>query len=131
MDMEGAVRARLLAAVPVTAIVGQRVYWEDRPQTSPLPAVVLQLPTDLREQHMGGFQGLLFARIQVNVLGTSFADKKRLKEAVIAALVPAQSANGIRFTRATDISSRPINERTETQYIFADAVDFQLHYATT
>lgn len=131
MDMEGAVRARLLAAAPVTAIVGQRVYWEDRPQNAALPAIVLQLPTDLREQHMGGFQGLLFARMQVNVLAVSFADKKRLKEVVIAALTPAHSGNGIRFTQATNISSRPINERTETQYIFADAIDFQLHYATT
>lgn len=126
--MEGALRARLLAVPSVTTIVGQRIYWESRPQGSALPAIVLDMVTDLREQTFGGFQSLLTAHIQVMVAALSFADKKRLKDAVIAALAPQSAANGIWFDPATDISTSPRNEQIATEYVYADAIDLTVHY---
>lgn len=128
MDMEGALRARLLAAAPVTALVAQRIYWEDRPQGASLPAVVLEMVTDLRDQHMSGFQSLFFVRVQVWAMALTFAAKKQLKEAVIAALAPAQVANGVSFDEATSIIATPRNERVETQMIFADLIELTFHY---
>lgn len=129
MDMEGALRARLLGATAVTNLVGQRVYWEDRPQTAGLPAITLNLIVDDRDQHMGGFQSVKDALVQIDVWATSFASKKAIKEAVIAALAPEQTANGIRFQGATQVSARPQNERIETQYIFRDVIEMRLHYS--
>lgn len=129
MDMEGALRARLLAATPVTALVGQRLYWDERPQGGQLPDVTLLLVVDNRDQHFEGFQSLQSAWLQVDVRGTSFAQKKALKEAVIAALAPADTSNGIRFERATEIRSHPANERTETQFIFRDIVEMTIHHS--
>lgn len=129
MDMEGALRARLLAAAPVTALVGQRVYWEDRPQTAALPAITLHVISDERDQHLGGFQTVKDALLQVDVWAASFASKKAIKEAVIAALAPAQTGSGIRFQAATNITARPANERTETQYIFRDIIELRIHYS--
>lgn len=131
MDMEGALRARLLAVGAVAAAVGTRIYWEDRPQNGTLPAITLHLITDERDQHMGGFQGVRDALLQVDVWATSFASKKAIKEAVIASLAPAQTGNGIRFQAATQISARPQNERTETQYIFRDVIEMRLHFSNS
>jgi hypothetical protein len=125
--MESALRARLLAASAITAIVGQRVYWDERPQGGVLPDITLTLVTDIRAQHLKGFD-MSEAVVQVDVRATSFAGKKALKEAVIAALVPSHTGNGVVFMRATDILARPANERTETQFIYRDAIDFRLRW---
>jgi hypothetical protein len=122
MDMEGALRARLLAAVP-------RVYWDERPQDSVLPDVTLLLAADSRDQHMEGFQELQPARVQADVRGRSFAEKKTLKEAVIAILGIPHTGNGISFSAATEIMAHTANERTETQFIFRDIIDFTIHHA--
>lgn len=130
MDMEGAARARLVAG-QTGALVGTRVYWDERPQGAVLPDVTLQLISDNRAQHMSGFQSLLDARVQVDVRAATFAQKKALKEAVIADLVGAHAGNGIRFSRATEIQARTANERTDAKFIFRDAIDFLFHYHAT
>lgn len=124
MDMEGALRARLVdAATPA----GSCVYWDDRPQNSDLPAILLTVISDLRPQTLNDWD-MLEVRVQVDVLAKTFAGKKTLKEAVIAALAPADLGNGIQFMRATDITAVPRNERTETQFIFRDAIDFLIRW---
>lgn len=129
MDFEGALRARLLAAAPVTALVGQRIYWEDRPQASALPAITLNYVIDARDQNMGGFQQVQRRLIQVDVWATSFATKKAMKEAVIATLEPAVTSNGINFRPAVEVDAIPQNERTETQFIYRDAVRLTLFFS--
>jgi hypothetical protein len=138
--MEAALRARLLGAAPVAALLpdytppgeGPRktVFNEERPQSSPLPALLISIISDIRAQTLSGWD-MLEARAQVDVLATSFAQKKALKEAVITALAPAQEINGIQFMRATDIAAVPRNERTETQFIFRDAIDFLIRWKVT
>lgn len=130
MDIEGALRARLIAAAPVTAIVGSKIYWDERPQNSSLPDVTLHLIADHREQHLGGFHELLRAEVQLDVRAATFAGKKALKEAVIAAIAPASTANGIHFDPATQVFAHPLNEQTATQFIYRDVVECQLHYRT-
>jgi len=131
MDMEGALRARLIADASTAALVGSRIYWEDRPQASALPALTLSLPVDGRDQHLGGLQSVRDVQLQVDVWARSYAEKKAIKEAVIAALLPPQSGNGIRFQGATGINVTPLNERVETQMIFRDAIRLTLHFSNT
>lgn len=131
MDMAGALRARLLAAPAVIAQVGQRVYWVDRPQSSALPAITLQTVSELRPQHMGGFDGLSDVRVQVDIWAATYADTKAIAEDVIAALIPAHTANGIRFERSFLEMMRDLGERLETQFVHRTSIDFLIHYSTT
>lgn len=128
-DMETALRARLLAAAPVAALVGQRVTWVERPQASGLPAITLQNVTDERVQNFSGFNGLQPGYVQIDVWATSYAQAKALKDAVIAAVVPAGVQSGIRFKRGF-VSAQDLSERTETQFLFRPSIDLNFHYAT-
>jgi hypothetical protein len=129
VDFEGALRARAIGASGVTAIVGQRVYWVERPQATALPAITFQIIDDPREQTMAGFQSRLFVLVQADVWALSYATAKAGKEALIAALTPEVTANGIRFGTATNISARDLSERTETQFIYRLSIDFRFNYA--
>lgn len=130
MDWQGALRARLIAAAPVTALVDQRVYWVDRPQTSALPAITLQTITEDRPQHMLGFDGLDVSTVQMDVWGTSYAQVQQAKEAALAAVIGESTANGIRFARAFIDAIRDLGERVETQFIHRASIDLIFHHAT-
>ncbi len=130
MDMQGALRARLLAAAPVTALVAQRISWVDRPQASALPSITLQVISDERPQHMKDFNDLRDARVQIDCWALSYASASAIKEAVIAALVPEQTGNGIIFNRALVDGARDLGERTETQFIHRHSIDLLIWWQT-
>ena len=130
MDWRGALRARLIAAAPVTALVGQRVYWVDRPQASALPAITLQTISEARRQHMKGFDGLDVSRVQIDCWATSYAQAQALQEAAIAATIDEHAGNGIRFARAFIDSIRDLGERVETQFIHRASIDLIVHHST-
>lgn len=135
MDMEGALRARLIAAPAVIAAVWKApttnvpaIYWVTRPQGTGLPAITLQIIDDPREQHMKDVQGLQSTLVQIDVWATTYAQGKALKEAVIAALLPAETSNGIKFGRAF-VRSRDLSERVETQLIYRPSMDFTIWHS--
>ena len=55
--MEEALRARLLGAAGLTAIVDRRVDWGVRAQGAPMPAVTLNVITGAATMHMAGPDG--------------------------------------------------------------------------
>ena len=117
-------------SAPVTALVGQRVYWVDRPQAAALPAIVLQTISDPRPQHLKGFDALRETRVQLDVFAANqpgglngYDLTRRITEAAIAALVPENSGNGIIFNRALVDGARDLGERTETQFIHRHSID--------
>lgn len=129
MDMQGALRARLIADAGVSALVGQRVYWMERPQGASLPAIVLQVISEDRPQHMKGFTGLDWARVQIDAWGLSYGDARGAAEAVIAAITPEQTGNGVRFTRSFVDIVRDSTERVDTKTIFRTTLDMMIHHA--
>lgn len=133
MDWQGALRARLIAAAPVAGLVTgadgkPRIYWVDRPQTSALPAITLQTISEDRPQHYQGFDGLDESRVQIDVWGNSYGEVQQVKEAVIAALAPPNTANGIRFDRSFIDTIRDLGERVETQFIHRASIDLITHH---
>jgi hypothetical protein len=130
MDWQSALRARLKADAPVVTLVGTRIDWVDRPQTTALPAITLQTISDLRPQHMGGFDGTKEARVQVDVWAATYASAKAITEAVLAVLVPANTANGVSFSRAFVDNIRDLGERIETQFIHRTSMDLIIHHAS-
>jgi hypothetical protein len=77
---------------------------------------------------MGGFQALKSAQLQAWAMALSIADKERLTEAIIAALAPRHSANGMWFDPTTNFIETPRNERVETKMIYANLILFTVHY---
>ena len=128
MDMMGALIARLLAAGAVAALAADRVYPVSRPQLTGLPAVTLQVIDQERAQHMGGVQNFQQALVQVDAWAASYAAAAALKEAVLAALLPAQSGNGIDFQRAF-VRSRDLGEQTDTVFVHRHSMDFTISYS--
>ena len=128
MDMEGAIRARLLAASPVAALVGARVSWVERPQKDALPGVTLQNVTDERTQNYAGFDAFQPGYVQIDGWAATYAQAKALKEVIIAAITPAGTFNGVRFTRAF-VTARDLSERTDTGFIFRPSLDFTFFYS--
>lgn len=126
MDWKGALKARLVAAAPVTALVGTspaRVDWVERPQASALPAITLQTIDDARPRTYGNFQEGRPSTVQMDVWAASFAQKEALTEAAITALAGASTANGISFQPAYIDSVRDLGERVETQFIHRTSID--------
>lgn len=129
MDWQGAMLARLRAAAGVTALVGTRTFWEEAPQDTPLPYVTLLDVGEVRGQLMTGWD-LPFARVQIDVWASSYASKNAIMEAVLAALVPASTANGRTFQRA-EIALGPrdvAGEREGTTTIFRKSADLVVAY---
>lgn len=92
MDWQGAFIARAVAAYTKT-------YWVNAPQTAALPYATLVDVTELRPQHLGGFD-LEFARVQIDVWGRTYSEVQAGMAALLDALVPANTSNGHTFQRA-------------------------------
>lgn len=135
MDWQEALRARLLADGPLTALVSTRIDWVERPQGKSLPAVTLQGISDAREQNLKGFEGLQPARVQYDVWGDTYASVRDTVEALIAAAVPSQTGNGHRFTRAmVELPPRDLTERVSAgdglnKTVFRTTFDLIHHHA--
>ncbi len=130
MDWQGALRTRLISAGTITALVAQRVYWVDRPQAAPLPAITLQTIVEQRPQHFSGLVGLDMSTVQIDVWGNTYAQVQEIKEAVISVLVPENTSNGIYFARTFITSIRDLGERVETQFIHRTSIDLTIHHKT-
>lgn len=131
MDWQGALRARLVGATAVTAIVGQKVYWVDRPQAASLPAITLQTVVGNRSQNMQGFDGIERSIVQVDAWGKDSVQLQLLVDAIIAALVPENTGNGHYFARSFIDSIRDLGERVETAFIYRASIDLITHHNTT
>jgi hypothetical protein len=98
MDWQAAFIARAKAAYTAT-------YWVNAPQGAALPYATLLDVTELRGQTLTDWD-LEFARVQIDVWGTTYAQVQTGMAALINALVPGNTSNGHTFQRA-DIALGP------------------------
>lgn len=137
MDWKAALRTRLLADGPLGALVSTRIDWVERPQGKTLPAVTLQCIGDGHEQHLKGFESLRPARVQYDVWADTYADATALKDALIAAAVPAHTGNGHVFSRAmVELPPRDLPDRITAgdgaeKTIFRISMDLIHHHAAS
>ncbi|WP_417723957.1 tail completion protein gp17 [Salipiger sp.] len=76
--MEEELRAMLRAETAVAALVGARVYWGERPQGDPLPAVVLTVVDDREGSTLSGGDGLFLGMVQADCYALDLGAAKRL-----------------------------------------------------
>lgn len=126
MSIEVALRARLLAASAVTAAVGTRIDWTQRPQATALPAIVLQVVSDARPQTMKALQEYRPTLVQVDVFAKTRGEVVTIREAAIAAVLPAATQSGVSFRRAMIDSVRDLSTNTDMGFVHRDSIDITL-----
>lgn len=108
MILAEALSARLAAAAPVTAIVGTRIYWNQRPQGTEVPAVVLNYAGGTEEESLeSDAADYAETNIRADCFGQSGLQSKQLAIAVRNALKPAGTQGSFSFDDST--VSRPID----------------------
>lgn len=126
MDFKGALRARAVADTAVGAMIDTRAYWTQRVQAEGLPAVVFNIVSDPRPQHLKGFDALRETSFQADCLGASSIEASDLAEALIAALVSPSAGESFIFNRAAVDDVRDGGEQTDTGFIHRSSVDFRV-----
>lgn len=129
MNWEQATRQRLRDDAAVAALVAGRIDWGERPQGSPLPALVLRLTSDSQPQHMKGFIGFRESRVQLLAVADDHATALAIVEAAIAALAQAGSFSGVRFGRAFFELGRDASVTTDTGTLHGRSIDALIWHA--
>lgn len=123
MSWEAAVATRLMTDLSVAAMIGDRAEWDDLAPDSLLPAITLQTITDARPQTHDGFDDFRGTRVQVNCLARSKAEAAALRDAAIAALVPAGTVGTVIFLRSFVDGGGSDAERTSTGRLCRERTD--------
>lgn len=126
MDFQGALRARALGDTTVGGMINDRAYWVERVQSEGVPAVVFNIVSDARPQHLKGFNDLRETLFQADCLGRTNIEATDLSEALIAAVVPAATAHGITFNRAMVTDVRGGGGKSGEIFIHRTSVDFSV-----
>lgn len=134
-SIDAALRAKLVATSGVTTLVSTRIYPDELPQGTALPAIRYSLISDVPDRHVPGFRE---ARVQVSVYDDdpSPTDANTVAEAVISAISrtelqmePASWTEG--STTFTVITCRAVNDprlrEPDTRY-WHYPVDFLIKY---
>jgi len=137
MMLGEALIARLAADPGVAALAGPRIYWLVRPQGMPddLPALVLQIISEERLQHLKGWQDMFEARLQVAALALRYSQSRQLAEAAIGALIDVAevddpAGSNIIFWRGAVDGPRDLGNQEETRFVHRAVVDLVIRYGT-
>lgn len=84
--MEEALRTYLVADAGLSALVGERIIWNARPQGEALPCIVLQRITGSRDYHLMGRSGLVDSLVQADCWGSTWLSTKGVARALVEAL---------------------------------------------
>lgn len=84
--MESDLRSLLLANPTLTALVGNKIYWDEIPQTTKRPAIVMYLVSGLAGYHAQGADGLNTTRVQFDCQSLVVSEKWAIARALEDAL---------------------------------------------
>ena len=107
-DLQSALRSRI-----VTAVGHSQVYWTIVPQGKPRPYVRMQTVSDLRPQHLDGYQKARTIRVQVDVFADSYGAARSAAETIIAAVALPATMGGVKFGRTKAEGPRDLGEDVE------------------
>ncbi len=111
--MQVALRARLIGAGPIAAIVGTQVFWTIVPQGRGLPYLRLQVVSDPRPGHLKGFDAARQTRVQCDCFAPTYALARQLADLVVATAAPPATVDGVRFGHTGAAGPRDLGEDVE------------------
>lgn len=82
-DVIKSVRQYMLTKTAITDLVGQRIYQGRLPQSATMPAVVLSITSEDYKHVLGGLDGLVFTRIQVECYAASSESSRAVADAIL------------------------------------------------
>lgn len=127
-DFATALRARLIADADVSPLVGTKIYWGIVPQSAALPYVRLQTVSDVRPQHLGGYQGARVTRVQADCFSSSYGGARAIAEEVIAAVATPVTTGGVQFGRVKAEGPRDLGEDTAAGYVHRASLDLLVEH---
>ena len=107
-DLQTAIRSRIVAALD-----HPRVYWTLVPQGAERPYVRMQTISDLRPEHLAGYDGARTTRVQVDVFADKYSEARAASETIIAAVAEPETVDGIKFGRTKAEGPRDLGEDVE------------------
>lgn len=122
-DFATALRARLVSDAGVAAVCSTRIYWGIAPQGATLPYIRLTTISDVRPEHLQGYDGARVTRIQCDCFAATYADARGLAEKVIAAVATPGVHGGVHFGRVKAQGPRDLGEDTASGFIHRAAID--------
>ncbi|PZU63778.1 DUF3168 domain-containing protein [Sphingobium sp.] len=129
MDMQKALRARLLDDGTVNALASSRVFWGLRPPKSLLPAITLNVISSVLAEHMKGQQSLQFFRVQMDCWGDSYAATQGLVGAALACILPRSKTDEYYFRPASATTPRDLSEENTAGTIHRKQTDLTIRFS--
>lgn len=131
--MEEAFVALLLADAGTTALVGNRVNWNVRPQSAALPAIVLTNVSRQDDYHSQGPSGYVQSRVQVDCYGTTFGAAVGVSRAVKARLSGLRTVQGGTHFLGVFVDSerQSYEEGSGGVWMHRVSIDFMVHHKET
>ncbi len=130
MDMQAALHARLAADAAVAAVLGGKLFWNVVPQGTALPYARMQTVTDLRPQHLTGYDSGRETRVQIDVFAATYAAARSIAEAIIAEMAAPATVLGIRFGRTRAEGPRDLGEDTTGGFVHRLSLDLLIEHAS-
>jgi hypothetical protein len=128
-DFATALRARLVANGPVNALVGTKIYPLIAPQNAALPYVRYQVISDLRDEHLKGYDGARVSRVQIDCFAATYIAARDLANKIIAAVATPATESGVKFGRVKAEGPRDLGEDTTAGYTHRASIDLLVEHA--
>jgi hypothetical protein len=104
MDLGAALITRLHDNATIAGIVGNRIYWNRRPQGTEVPAIVMRFAGGFAEENLDCEPSdFIHTNVTVDCFGKTDVQTKSLARAVAAELKPPATVDGFTFD-ASDVS---------------------------
>jgi hypothetical protein len=128
-DLQTALVTRLKADSAVAAATGGRLFWNIVPQGTALPYVRMQTITDLRPQHLTGYDASRQTRVQVDAFAATYAAARDIAEKIIAEMAAPATAGGVTFGRGKAEGPRDLGEETTAGFVHRLQLDLIIEHA--
>ena len=131
--MEESFVALLLADAGTTALVGNRMNWNARPQGNALPAIVLTNVSRQTDYHSQGPSGYVQSRVQVDCYGATYGSSIALSRAVQARLSGLRMVQGGTHFLGVFVDSerQSYEEGSGGVWMHRVSIDFMVHHKET
>lgn len=127
-DFATALRTKILAAAPVAAIVGTKVFPVIVAQNTPLPYVRYQVISDDRPQHLQGYESARTSRVQFDCFAATYIVARDLAAKIIAAVEMPGATSGIHFGRVKAEGPRDLGEEIAGAWIYRTSLDLLVEH---
>lgn len=128
-DLQTALTARLKAASALAPALGGRLFWNVVPQKTALPYLRMQTITDLRPQHLTGYDASRQARIQIDVFDDRYAAARDIAEKIIAEMAAPATVAGVQFGRSKAEGPRDLGEDATAGFVHRLSLDLLIEHA--